>query len=134
MGSSYDRRMDFPSLAAAFGVAWSPVSIAPPPLVAAPALFSPPAVAAPPAAVDGAAKAAKVPVYGLNAPITLVSAVGKGGLAALSAADRAKLPASIQESGDARYRAYVRAALAHGGSTTTPARLAAMTEAMAVWN
>lgn len=80
-----------------------------------------------------AAKTAGVPAYGLNAPRDLVKAVSKGGLASLSPADRARLPASVQESGDARYRKFVYDSIA-GHGPLTPDQLKNRTEAMAVWN
>ena len=80
-----------------------------------------------------AAKAAGIPAYGLNAPIALVKAVSKGGLASLPPADRARLPFSIQESSDARYRAFVEESVA-GHGPLTPDQLKNRLEAMAVWN
>jgi uncharacterized iron-regulated protein len=80
-----------------------------------------------------AAKAAGVPAYGLNAPISLVKAVSKGGLASLSPADRARLPAVVQESADARYRQFVHDSVA-GHGPLTPDQLKNRLEAMAVWN
>lgn len=79
-----------------------------------------------------AAKAAGVPAYGLNAPPELVKAVAKNGLASLSPADRARLPASIEESSDARYRAYVHENAGHG--PLTPDQIKNREQAMAVWN
>lgn len=80
-----------------------------------------------------AAKAAGVPAYGLNAPISLVKAVSKGGLASLSPADRARLPFKIAPSGDTRYQDYVLAAVS-GHGPLTPAQLQNRLESMAVWN
>ena len=80
-----------------------------------------------------AAKAAGVPAYGLNAPRILVKAVSKGGLSSLSPADRARLPASVRESDDARYRAFVQESVA-GHGPLTPDQLKNRLEAMAVWN
>ncbi len=82
--------------------------------------------------IFAAAKAAKVPAYGINAPIDLVRSVGKLGIAGLSPKDRARLPASIQESGDSRYRDYVRDAVSGHGAP--PAAVIRMIEAMSVWN
>jgi uncharacterized iron-regulated protein len=80
-----------------------------------------------------AAKAASVPAYGLNAPRALVKAVSKGGLGSLSPADRARLPTSIRESDDARYRKFVHDGIS-GHGPLTPEQLKNRTEAMAVWN
>ena len=80
-----------------------------------------------------AAKAAGVPAYGLNAPRVLVKAVSKGGLASLSPSDRARLPASIRASDDARYRKYVLDAVS-GHGPLTPDQLKNRLEAMDVWN
>lgn len=80
-----------------------------------------------------AAKAAGVPAYGLNAPIGLVKAVSKGGLASLSPADRARLPFKIEQSADPRYRAFVEESVA-GHGPLTPDQLKNRLEAMAVWN
>lgn len=80
-----------------------------------------------------AAKAAGVPAYGLNAPIGLVRAVSKGGLASLSPADRARLPFLIEQSADVRYRAYVEESVS-GHGPLTPIQLRNRLEAMAVWN
>jgi len=72
-------------------------------------------------------------VLGLNAPRALVSKVARGGLASLSPEERAALPASVGQSADPRYLAYVRRSLAEHGPLD-PAREARMLEAMAVWN
>lgn len=80
-----------------------------------------------------AAKAAGVPAYGLNAPRDLVKAVSKGGLSSLSPADRARLPVSIRESADIRYRAYVEESIA-GHGPLTPDQFKNRLEVMAVWN
>ena len=80
-----------------------------------------------------AAKAANIPAYGLNAPIGLVRAVSKNGLASLSAADRARLPARIMQSADLRYRRFVLDAVS-GHGPLTPDQLRNRLEAMAVWN
>jgi len=80
-----------------------------------------------------AAKAAGVPAYGLNAPIALVKAVSRGGLSSLSPADRARLPFRIEQSADARYRAYVEESVS-GHGPLTPDQLKNRLEAMAVWN
>ena len=79
-----------------------------------------------------AAKAAGVPAYGLNAPRDVVKSVGKKGLAGLTPAERARIPATIAESSDARYRKYVLESVSgHGAPPTAVSR---MIEAMAVWN
>ncbi|MDX6770867.1 MAG: ChaN family lipoprotein [Elusimicrobiota bacterium] len=80
-----------------------------------------------------AARAVGIPVAGINAPRALVKEVARKGVAGLSPADRAKLPASIQESADARYRAYVEASL-DGHGPMPPDRRARMIEVQAVWN
>jgi uncharacterized iron-regulated protein len=82
--------------------------------------------------IFAAAKAAKIRAYGINAPIDVIRKVGKAGIAALSAQDRARIPASIQESGDSRYRDYVRDAVSGHGAP--PAAVGRMIEAMSVWN
>jgi uncharacterized iron-regulated protein len=79
-----------------------------------------------------AARARRLRVVGLNAPIGVVIAVAKKGLAGLTPAERAQLPASVQESADARYRAFVKDSLA--GHKLPPEAEARMTEAQAVWN
>lgn len=78
------------------------------------------------------ARARRLRVVGLNAPIAVVVSVAKKGLAALTPAERALLPASIAESSDARYRAYVKDSLA--GHKLPPEAEARMTEAQSVWN
>ena len=83
--------------------------------------------------VFDAAKAAGVPAFGLNAPIGLVKAVSKGGLASLPLVDRARLPFKIEQSSDPRYRAFVQESVA-GHGPLTPDQLANRLEAMAVWN
>lgn len=79
-----------------------------------------------------AARARHLRVVGLNAPISLVLAVAKKGLAGLTLAERAALPFSIQESSDPRYRSFVHDSLA--GHKLPPDAEARMTEAQAVWN
>ena len=79
-----------------------------------------------------AAKAAGVPAYGLNAPRDVVKSVGKKGLAGLTPAERARIPATIAESSDARYRKYVLDSVSGHGAP--PAAVSRMIEAMAVWN
>lgn len=80
-----------------------------------------------------AARAAKLRIRGLNAPRELVRAVSRRGLAGLTAEERARLPASIEPSADARYRKFVLDSLNDHGPIP-PERLARMLEAMAVWN
>ncbi|MEK7390403.1 MAG: ChaN family lipoprotein [Elusimicrobiota bacterium] len=80
-----------------------------------------------------AAKSAAVPAYGINAPLELVKAVSKNGLASLSRADRARLPSSIRESSDARYRDFVKESLG-GHGPLPPEKMKNRLEAMAVWN
>lgn len=79
-----------------------------------------------------AAKAAGVPVRGLNAPREIVKAVGKRGLAGLTPAERGRIPAVILESADARYRKYVLDSVSGHGAP--PSAIPRMLEAMAVWN
>jgi uncharacterized iron-regulated protein len=78
------------------------------------------------------ARARHVPVYGLNAPLDIVKAVAKNGLAALPPGQRAQLPATVAESSDPRYRVFVAQSLA--GHKLPPDALAHMIEAQAVWN
>jgi len=90
-------------------------------------------------------------LYGLNAPNTLVRLVAKKGLEGLTPAERARLPAKIQESSDARYRAFVyNSVTGHGpagpsalkdlmlslgvSALSDPDAVARMLQAMAVWN
>lgn len=80
-----------------------------------------------------AAKTARVPVVGVNVPRALIREVARKGVAGLTPAERAQLPASIQESGVAAYRAYVEASL-DGHGPLPPERRARMREAQAVWN
>lgn len=92
-----------------------------------------------------------LPLYGLNAPAALVKTVAKKGLDALSPADRARLPAKIEESSDPRYRAFVYDSIAghapagHAAlkslmlslgfqALSDPDAVARMIQAMAVWN
>lgn len=79
-----------------------------------------------------AAKAAKLQAYGLNAPRDVIKSVGKKGIAGLTSAERARIPASIAESSDPRYRAYVLDSVSGHGAP--PAAIPRMIEAMAVWN
>ncbi len=79
-----------------------------------------------------AARARHLRMVGLNAPLPIVIAVAKKGLAGLSPAERAQLPASIQESADARYRDFVKSSLE--GHKMPPDALARMIQAQAVWN
>jgi len=79
-----------------------------------------------------AARAKNLKIVGLNAPIALVQAVAKKGLSGLTPEERAALPASIQESSDARYRDFVKDSLS--GHGLPPESIARMIEAQAVWN
>lgn len=79
-----------------------------------------------------AAKAAGAPAYGLNAPRDVIKSVGKKGVAGLTPAERARIPAVIAESSDPRYRAYVLDSVS--GHGVPPAAIPRMLEAMAVWN
>ncbi|NNN04666.1 MAG: ChaN family lipoprotein [Elusimicrobia bacterium] len=78
------------------------------------------------------ARARRLRMVGLNAPIGLVVAVARHGLSSLTPAERAQLPASIAESSDARYRGYVQSELV--GHHLPPDALARMIEAQSVWN
>lgn len=80
------------------------------------------------------AKANGVRVVGLNAPRPLVSKVYRGGLAALTPADRARLPAAIAQTADPDYLAYITEAIRESHGNPPPAALAKMLEAQAVWN
>jgi uncharacterized iron-regulated protein len=82
--------------------------------------------------VFDAARAKNIKIFGLNAPIALVIAVAKKGLSGLTPAERASLPSSIEESSDARYRAFVKDSLA--GHKLPPDAMVHMIEAQAVWN
>lgn len=79
-----------------------------------------------------AAKAANIKAYGLNAPRDVIKAVGKSGLSGISSAERARIPASIAESSDPRYRKYVLESVSGHGAP--PAAIPRMLEAMSVWN
>lgn len=79
-----------------------------------------------------AAKAANIKAYGLNAPRDVIKAVGKSGLSGISSAERARIPASIAESSDPRYRKYVLDSVSGHGAP--PAAIPRMLEAMSVWN
>lgn len=80
-----------------------------------------------------AARASGAPARGLNVPRALIREVARKGVAGLTPAERAQLPASIAESGDARYRAYIEASLDEHGPMPADRR-ARMREAQAVWN
>jgi len=82
--------------------------------------------------IFAAAKAANIRAYGINAPIDVIRLVSKQGLGGLSLQDRARLPIFIQESGDSRYRDYVRDAVSGHGAP--PAAVNRMIEAMSAWN
>ncbi|MBI5595227.1 MAG: ChaN family lipoprotein [Elusimicrobia bacterium] len=80
------------------------------------------------------AKANGIPVRGLNAPISLISKVYRGGLAALTPAERSRLPARVAPITDRDYLAYVTRALTEGHGEVSPERLARMLEAQQAWN
>ena len=82
--------------------------------------------------VFDAARARRLRMVGLNAPIALVKAVAKKGLDGLSPAERAALPAAVRESDDARYRDFVKDSLS--GHGLPPEAMARMIQAQAVWN
>lgn len=79
------------------------------------------------------AKTNRVPVRALNAPISVIRQVAKGGLASLSPAQRAQLPARVEPISDPRYLAYVKKSLSEHGPMD-PVREGRMLEAMAAWN
>lgn len=79
------------------------------------------------------AKANGVPVFCLNAARELVRQTARGGLGSLTPAQRARLPASVAQTADARYLAYVKKSLAEHGPMD-PVREGRMLEAQAVWN
>lgn len=80
-----------------------------------------------------AARAAGLPVKGINVPRALVREVALKGIAGLAPAERAQLPAVIAQSSDARYRAYIESSLDEHGPMPADRR-ARMREAQAVWN
>lgn len=80
------------------------------------------------------AKANGIRVRGLNAPISLISKIYRGGLSSLSPADRARLPARISPIAHAGYLDYVTRALTEGHGEVSPERLARMLEAQQAWN
>jgi uncharacterized iron-regulated protein len=80
-----------------------------------------------------AARAASLPVAGINVPRALIREVARKGVAGLTPAERAQLPASIAESADPRYRAYIESSLDEHGPMPADRR-ARMREAQAVWN
>lgn len=80
-----------------------------------------------------AARAAGLPVMGINVPRALIREVARKGVAGLTPAERARLPAVIAESADARYRAYIESSLDEHGPMPADRR-ARMREAQAVWN
>lgn len=79
------------------------------------------------------AKENHIPVRGLNAPSSIIRSIAKLGLAGLSPAERAVLPARVDPIRDARYLAYVKEMI-NGHGQLDPAREARMLEAMAAWN
>lgn len=64
------------------------------------------------------ARRRRLPLYALNAPKELVRAVAKKGLEGLTPAERARLPAVVQESSDPRYRDFVYQSVTSHGSAT----------------
>lgn len=80
------------------------------------------------------AKANRIPVRGLNAPISLVVKVYKGGLASLTPSERARLPSRISPISSPDYLDYATRAMTEGHGTVTPERLARMLEAQQTWN
>ncbi|MBI3553088.1 MAG: ChaN family lipoprotein [Elusimicrobia bacterium] len=78
-------------------------------------------------------RAHRVPVTGLNAPISVIRQIAKGGLSSLTPAQRAWLPAAIGQTADAKYLAYLEKSL-EGHDPMTPVQKARMLEAMAAWN
>lgn len=75
-----------------------------------------------------------VPLVALNAPRPVIVQIARGGLASLTPAQRALLPASVQESSDARYRDYTRKSIREHDPNMPPEREKRMLEAMAAWN
>lgn len=80
------------------------------------------------------AKANALRLVGLNAPRALVSKVYRGGLAALTPGERALLPASVAQTTDPDYLAYITETIRESHGNPPPAALARMLEAQAVWN
>lgn len=80
-----------------------------------------------------AARAARAPMAGLNVPRELIKQVARKGLAGLAPAERARLPASVTASDDARYRAFVEESL-DGHGPLPPDIRANMREVQAAWN
>lgn len=74
-----------------------------------------------------------VPVRALNAPISVIGQIARGGLASLSPAQRAFLPARVRQTDDADYLAFIKESIVgHAGAGS--AEEARMLEAMAAWN
>ena len=80
------------------------------------------------------AKGNGIPLKGLNAPISLISKIYKGGLASLSPAERARLPARVEQTSDADYLAYITRTIDESHGHPPPDRLAKMLAAQAAWN
>jgi uncharacterized iron-regulated protein len=78
-------------------------------------------------------RARHVPVVGLNAPIGVIRQIAKGGLLSLTPAQRAWLPATVGQTSDSKYLAYLEKSL-EGHGPMTPVQKARMLEAMAAWN
>lgn len=80
------------------------------------------------------ARAAGLRIVGLNAPRAVISKVYRGGLASLSPADRALLPASVAQTSDPDYLKYITDAINESHGNPPPDKLANMLEAQAAWN
>ncbi|MDE2293012.1 MAG: ChaN family lipoprotein [Elusimicrobia bacterium] len=80
------------------------------------------------------AKSHHVRVLGLNAPIGVIVQVYRGGLSSLTAAQRAELPASVAQTSDPSYLAYLRKTIDETHGHPPPAQLENMLEAQAAWN
>jgi uncharacterized iron-regulated protein len=74
-----------------------------------------------------------VKVVGLNAPIGVIRQIAKGGMGSLTPDQRRALPATVAQTSDAKYMAYLEQSLADHGPMT-PDQKARMLEAMAAWN
>ena len=80
------------------------------------------------------AKAEGLRIVGLNAPRAVISKVYRSGLASLTPADRALLPASVAQTADADYLRYITDAINESHGNPPPDKLANMLEAQAAWN
>lgn len=79
------------------------------------------------------AKAHKLPVLALNAPVELTRKVSQGGLAALSPAERAQLPATIHPA-DAAYQARLQEVFAHHGDVHDKQQLERFMLVQRIWD